>query len=208
MKFMVHSKANDRKEEAAMNEQLQKIINRLESRTELQQLSPKQIWNAELDAEIAALDLTKQNADKTVIALMAGLHLWNDSLDRSHSFAQQIEDDPTGSYWHAIMHRMEQDYSNSKYWFRQTGHHPVKNKVQVKAAELLKHQVQLDSLPPSPIVKTLKQFRDQQSWNCDEFVDLVQLQENGQGTDETRKLLEQLQRIELVELFQYTYEAI
>lgn len=191
-----------------MNEQLQEIINRLESRSELQALSPKVVWNPELDSEIAALNLMKQASDKAVIALMAGLHLWNDSLYASHALAQQIEDDETGSYWHAIMHRMEPDYPNSKYWFLRTGNHPVKHTVQDKAVDMLKQQTQLDSLPPSPIVNSLKQFRDQQSWNCEDFVDLVKLQECGQGTEDTRQLLEQLQHIELKELFHYTYEAM
>jgi hypothetical protein len=191
-----------------MNDQLQEIINKLESRPEPQALSPKHVWNAELDSEIAALKLTEHAADKAVAALMAGLHLWNDSLDSSHTFAQQIEDDETGSYWHAIMHRMEQDYPNSKYWFRCAGNHPVKHTVQDKAANMLKQQVQLDALPSSPIVNSLKQFRDQQRWNCDDFVDLIKLQESGQGTENTRQLLEQLQHIELKELFHYTYEIV
>lgn len=187
-----------------MNEQLQEIINKLESRSELQALTPKRVWNPELDAEIASLELTNQFSDNAVIALMAGLHLWNDSLYTSHAFAQQIEDDETGSYWHAIMHRMERDYSNSKYWFRRAGNHAVKHPVQINIADMLKQQAQLDSLPSSPIVNQLKQFRDQQSWNCDDFVDLIKLQENGQGSEDTRQLLEQLQSIELKQLLHYT----
>jgi hypothetical protein len=186
---------------------LQNIIDQLENRSTPQALTPKEVWDTELDSAIASLELVQQ-ADKSIIALMAGLHLWNDSLYISHSFAQQIEDDATGSYWHAIMHRMEADYSNSKYWFRNAGDHPVKHAVLLKAASLLEKQMQLDLLPHHPIVNTLKQFRDQQSWNCDDFVDLIKLQESGQGTDETRIILEQLQQLELKELFNYTYEAV
>src|SRR5690554_29628 len=143
-----------------MNEKLLGIINQLKNRSTLQSLTPKAIWNLELEAEITALKLTKKGR-KEAIALMAGLHLWNDSLDASHSYAQQIEDDATGSYWHAIMHRMEQDYSNSKYWFRLAGNHPVKQSAQLVAAKL----------------------PDQRSWSCDDFVDLIKLQEVGQGTE-------------------------
>jgi hypothetical protein len=54
--------------------------------------------------------------------VMAGLWLWHDWLDESHRIAQQIET-PDGSYWHAIMHRREGDFSNSKYWLaRCRGH--------------------------------------------------------------------------------------
>jgi hypothetical protein len=188
-----------------MNEQIQDIIARLEQRTEPQALSPEKVWDSELDSKIAALKLTKR---ATSIALKAGLHLWNDSLDASHSYAQQIEDDDTGSYWHAIMHRMEQDYSNSKYRCRLAGHHPVKLAVQAKAAEVLKQHTQLDSLPPGRIVNSLRQYRDQQGWSCEDFVDVIKLQESGQGTEQTRQLLEQLQQIELRQLFDYTYNAM
>jgi len=57
-------------------------------------------------------------------ALVAALWLYIDELDRSHSVSQSI-DNPTGSYWHGIMHRREGDFGNSHYWFRKTGDHPA-----------------------------------------------------------------------------------
>lgn len=56
--------------------------------------------------------------------ILAGLWLYVDELDRSHSLSQNIAS-PTGSYWHAIMHRREGDFSNAKYWLRSVGEHPV-----------------------------------------------------------------------------------
>ena len=56
--------------------------------------------------------------------LQAGLWLYADQLNRSHDVSQTIET-PTGSYWHAIMHRREGDYGNSHYWFRRVGKHPA-----------------------------------------------------------------------------------
>lgn len=56
--------------------------------------------------------------------LIAGLWLYVDELDRSHTISQAIESQ-TGSYWHGIMHRREGDFSNSHYWFRRTGDHPA-----------------------------------------------------------------------------------
>jgi len=191
-----------------MNEQLQVIISKLESRSTLQALSPKHIWNPELDVEIGTLDLAKQAMNARIIALMAGLHLWNDSLHTSHEFSQQIEDNETGSYWHGIMHRMEQDYSNSKYWFRRAGNHPVKQELKIKVADMLKQQTHVDNLPSSTILESLQQFRDHQSWNSDEFVEVVKLQENGNGSEETRHLLELIQQIELKALFYSTQEAL
>ena len=45
-------------------------------------------------------------------------------LDESHSIAQGI-DSAEGSYWHALMHRSEGDFSNSKYWYRKVGSHAI-----------------------------------------------------------------------------------
>jgi hypothetical protein len=53
---------------------------------------------------------------------IAGLWLLHDFLDESHTISQSI-DTPSGSYWHAIMHRREGDFSNSKYWYRRVGRH-------------------------------------------------------------------------------------
>ena len=52
--------------------------------------------------------------------LEAGLWLYVDDLDRSHTLSQAIET-PIGSLWHGIMHRREGDFWNSKYWFRRAG---------------------------------------------------------------------------------------
>lgn len=56
--------------------------------------------------------------------LAAGLWLYIDDLERSHALSQNLLS-ATGSYWHAIMHRREGDFSNAKYWYRKVGRHPV-----------------------------------------------------------------------------------
>lgn len=53
-------------------------------------------------------------------ACIAALWLYHGFLDEAHAIVQDIAD-PAGSYWHAIMHRREGDYSNAKYWHRQAG---------------------------------------------------------------------------------------
>jgi hypothetical protein len=56
--------------------------------------------------------------------LAAGLWLYVDDLERSHTVSQGIETQ-TGSYWHGIMHRREGDFGNSRYWHNRAAGHPL-----------------------------------------------------------------------------------
>src|SRR5205814_5252351 len=49
-------------------------------------------------------------------ALHAGLWSLFDYFEQSHEISQAIAT-PSGSYWHAMLHRREPDASNAKYWF-------------------------------------------------------------------------------------------
>jgi hypothetical protein len=55
---------------------------------------------------------------------LAGLWLYFDDLDRAHRIVQEI-DTSGGSFWHAIMHRREGDFGNSKYWYARCREHPA-----------------------------------------------------------------------------------
>ena len=75
-------------------------------------------------------------ADRQMIAACrSGLWLAFDFLDESHKLSQEIET-PEGSFWHAIMHRREPDPSNSKYWWRRVGQHPVLRQLREQAPAL------------------------------------------------------------------------
>jgi hypothetical protein len=62
------------------------------------------------------------------LCCIAGVWLLHDFLDESHTISQSIET-PSGSYWHATMHRREGDFSNAKYWYRRVGRHPVIDQI-------------------------------------------------------------------------------
>ena len=191
--------------------QLSNIVTKLQDRRPLQSLAPARVWDTSLDEAITSIVFHPEGshleASKEIIALKAGLHLLNDSLDLSHSYSQQIEDDATGCYWHGIMHRMEGDYSNANYWLHSAGSHPVKSLLNARVADWLNNGIILGELQISPIRETLVQMKRQTGWNPNAFTEIIEQQERGQGSEETRGALEYIQHIEMTELLAYTLTA-
>src|SRR5262249_46033412 len=97
--------------------------------------------NRAVEARLRSLKAADLFAPRPVVdadmaaACLAGLWLYHDFLDESHTLSQEI-DTTSGSYWHAILHRREPDASNSKYWWRQVGNHPVFVQLAEEAARL------------------------------------------------------------------------
>jgi len=100
--------------------EFQKIIKKLDRRG-LLPLQPKSSWSEELDKAIQS-----QNVKEII---KSALYLWNDNIHQAHLIAQQINN-ADGSLCHAILHRREGDFSNSKYWLRHSGNHPAFKPIQ------------------------------------------------------------------------------
>jgi hypothetical protein len=96
-------------------------------------------------------------------AMLAGLWLWHDWLHESHLISQSLET-PTGSFWHAIMHRREGDFSNSKYWYARIGEHPVLQALGIQAGSIV------DGLPADNSVFRIVAH----GWKAAAWVDLVE----------------------------------
>lgn len=56
--------------------------------------------------------------------LAAALYLLVDDCHAAHE-AVNADPTPTGSWWHAILHRREGDFGNARYWYAQIAHHPA-----------------------------------------------------------------------------------
>ncbi len=41
--------------------------------------------------------------------------------EASHQLVQQFDDDATAAWIHAVLHKMEGDLANSRYWYRRAG---------------------------------------------------------------------------------------
>lgn len=194
-----------------MNVELTRIVERLESRQPLQALMPKNVWDYGLDQQISELPLigesTPQAALSALIALRAGLHLLNESLDASHEQSQEIEDDATGCYWHGIMHRMEGDFTNANYWFHMAGAHPAMRKLQERAADWLRNSTVLNELPDGAIRGGLAGIARQARWSAGAFTEMIAIQESSSASEETRGAMEYMQHLELSELFAHTYAS-
>ncbi|HTU92007.1 MAG TPA: hypothetical protein VMF69_18130, partial [Gemmataceae bacterium] len=93
-------------------------------------------------------------------ACRAGLWLYHNFLDESHRLSQELHT-PTGSYWHALIHRREPDFDNAKYWFRRVGVHPIFEPLRQAASELA-----AAAPPPAAFL------RSQSAWDPFAFVDL------------------------------------
>ena len=124
-------------------------------------------------------------------AMLAGLWLWFDRLDPAHAIVQSM-DNATGSFWHAILHRREKDFSNSKYWFARCRQHPANATLAVQSGALI------NSHPADKSILKLTIG----GWNADAFVDLVE-QIHDRPDDSRFRLAIALQKLEWQLLFDH-----
>ena len=183
------------------------LIERMSGREPLQTLRPTDVWDPELDRRIAALPDESPSGsagrDVWAILLKAGLHLWNNSLDKSHRLAQTVENE-TGSYWHGIMHRLEGDYGNAKYWFRRAGVHPIHPELGKRAMEFARSAPKTSRLSVGSWRRLCDEW-ERQMWNPYLFVDEVEAVVEGGADADTVTLMERIQRLEIALLIRYTF---
>ncbi|HZL35630.1 MAG TPA: hypothetical protein VFC78_10000 [Tepidisphaeraceae bacterium] len=129
-------------------------------------------------------------------ALLAGLWLWHDALHECHLIVQDLIG-PTGSFWHAIMHRREGDFSNAKYWYARCADHRALRLVSAMALDAVGRETSDPQL--LHIVSG--------EYNPESFVDLVE--EIAEVPDDPRHAAAvRIQQIEWEALFHHcAYEA-
>ncbi|HMO24814.1 MAG TPA: hypothetical protein PKB10_00960 [Tepidisphaeraceae bacterium] len=149
------------------------------AKTLLEKLNEQTVVNAPVRSQSDAM------------SLLAGLWLWHDYLGESHSISQKIETG-TGSFWHAIMHRREGDFSNSKYWYARCSGHPILATLAARADDIIK---------PFPADKSLLKLTAA-GWNANAFVDLVE-QVHDRPDDPRHKAAIALQQLEWRTLFDH-----
>lgn len=136
-------------------------------------------------------------------AVKAGLHLFNESLDASHELSQQIHH-ASGSYWHGIMHRMEGDYSNAKYWFHRAGRHPIHGGL-AKAAAACWREADASAIRSEALRAKLAALGTGDVWDAGMFVDAVEQQVTMARDEAAEALLKRLQWLEMSALLEYCF---
>jgi hypothetical protein len=128
------------------------------------------------------------------LCCLAGVWLLHDFLTESHNISQRI-DTPTGSYWHAIVHRREGDFSNSKYWYRRVGRHSVFDILAEQAYVAASLRDAKSSFGETRL----------RSWDPFEFVDLCEFAVREKSYVQESCL--DIQQVEWETLFQYCYHG-
>jgi hypothetical protein len=149
-------------------------------------------------ASFAPQDLFRKpirNKDEAA-SVLAGLWMWHDQLDPAHRIVQDIHT-PTGSLWHAIIHRREGDFWNSKYWYNRARTHGSHTEMAATVARVLDQAGSIDRL---------SQLIDGGSWVPERFVDLVE-QAHRNSSDPRREVLARLQVEEWKTVFEHTLRA-
>jgi hypothetical protein len=153
-------------------------------------------------------------------AMLAALWLWHDGLEECHRIVQKSPEEllpvagrlaqfnpstapqltqqqlheaaKTFAFWHAIMHRREGDFSNSKYWYARAAGHPV--------LTILAHQVGsiVNQLPADR--QLLKLIAT--GWNPDALVDLAEASYQDPGSPKYQTAVA-LQKLEWQTLFEF-----
>ncbi|HZZ43201.1 MAG TPA: hypothetical protein VFE58_09705 [Tepidisphaeraceae bacterium] len=125
-------------------------------------------------------------------AVLSGLWLWHDWLDASHLISQSLPS-ATGSFWHAIMHRREGDFSNAKYWYDRCAKHPILPAILAQVMPIV---------GPMPADKTILKLT-MHGWNPHAFVDLVEKVHDKPG-DPFYRLAVSVQQLEWRMLFDHS----
>ena len=149
----------------------------------------------EMFQRIESFDWNAVSGGRNSDLMQAGAFWLHGFLDESHVIAQGIHT-VEGSYWHALLHRSEGDFSNAMYWFRRVGNHAIFSEL-LKATKSLR-STSLNQLEPLGILDEASEWRPQ--W----FVDLCE--EAYRGRFDNPGLLQRIAAIEYNLLMGYCLE--
>jgi hypothetical protein len=151
---------------------------------------------ASLDKRLGEYFGTADLRKSTRELLRCAALLWHDHHDAAHVIAQD-DSSAEGSFLHGILHRREPDYDNARYWFRRVGKHPAYLGLAKSVAELRDQ---------SPDQRLANKLIPGGSWDPFGFIDACAEAAASPGSDPRKKLLRQIQAIELEALLRHILE--
>ena len=77
--------------------------------------------------EIAQTNAPQANCTRSLLLLAAG------GLDQAHRIVQEMST-TDAAYIHGVIHRIDDDFNNARYWFRSAGTHPAGSEMYRRAA--------------------------------------------------------------------------
>ena len=80
---------------------------------------------------LAASELEDMDKDLLLAIALAGAGQW----DAAHQIVQRYDADATAAWIHAVLHKIEGDQDNSRYWYRRAGqleHFPDEPKAELE----------------------------------------------------------------------------
>ncbi|MGW9128523.1 hypothetical protein ACWGPW_26455 [Paenibacillus chitinolyticus] len=172
-------------------------------------LYPIEEWDSLIDVRIDKLQVSALSGDSPdkepyALALKSGLYLLNESLDNSHEISQSVTNE-TGSYWHGLMHRMEGDYSNAKYWLQDAGNHPIHTDLVNEVRSFLDRQPGLRAIEHEAMKAKIDVLVTSPEWNSSVFADAVELQVTLLQNPDIEAWLTHIQYLEFKLLLAYCY---
>ena len=76
-----------------------------------------------------------------------------------------------GGVWHAIMHRREGDFANSKYWYRRVGKHPAMSGIDLPGGSAAAGTA-IGHFDPIHFVDRVEKCHTSRSGDCPDLVAL------------------------------------
>jgi hypothetical protein len=116
------------------------------------------------DHEIAVEEGVAARCTRSLLFLAAG------GLDQAHRIVQEISTSD-GAYIHGMVHRIDDDFDNARYWFRRAGAIPAAPEMYRRAA------ANSETIANHP------------SWNPFVVTDLLERSRTGEVTEELRAVL-------------------
>ncbi|HAA77550.1 TPA: hypothetical protein DCE37_20755 [Candidatus Latescibacteria bacterium] len=156
-------------------------------------------------------DLVAEGGNEFPALLLAGLHLFNDDLETSHTISQSFgRESVAANFWHGVIHRREPDFGNARGWFERARSWEGLLQIRDAVQEVLERVLLRPEYGQTrDLAFSLKQHLDSEGiWDSGYFVDMCErFSEAGVPDEMEETLLRAVQEAEMVAALESTYRC-